>query len=261
MIRYRTLLFSIISALTIAIAGCEDTPTTTPSERTTFGTASTISGGTVRSFVKVDRNGNPLEMGLRLSATTVNGMTTSGGDHEHDNMYEIALPSEASKTPVQHISLDWNPHGHEPAMVYDTAHFDMHFYTVAKSERMTWSMQGADSARMVKTPDSTLIPAGYATNGMGVPYMGLHYVDVTSGEFNGKKFNSTFIWGYYNGQQAFIEPMITQWYLQSKTSHTQTLALPARYTKTGLYYPTTYTIRFDDATKEHVITLGGMLKR
>ncbi|MBC8144970.1 MAG: DUF5602 domain-containing protein, partial [bacterium] len=255
MLRYRTLLFSIISALAIVVAGCEDNPTTTPTERTAFGASSSISGGAVRSFVTLDKDGNPKAMGLRISETTVNGMhSNGGGGHSHDDMHDIALPAEAAKTPVEHISLDWNPEGHEPAGIYDTAHFDMHFYTVAKSARMTWDMQGEDAARLTKVPAATLVPPGYVM-GPPVPFMGLHFVDPTSGEFGGQKFNSTFIWGYYNGQQAFMEPMITQWYLKSKTEHTQTLKLPASYTKSGLYYPTTYTIRFDASTKEHVITL------
>jgi hypothetical protein len=105
------------------------------------------------------------------------------------------------------------------------------------------------------------VPTGFITDSVGIPFMGLHYVDPTGGEFNGAKFNSTFIWGYYDGKQAFLEPMITEWFLKSKAEISQTLKLPAQYSKSGVYYPTTYKVSFDAANNEHVITLGGMTKR
>lgn len=260
MLRIRTT-FLILTALATVAVGCSDEPTNTPTETTAFGTTTALFGGNVRSFVKSDASGNPIEIGVRLSETTVNSMPAQPGAHPAEHMYVIPLPSTAAATAIQHLSLDWNARGHEPPGVYDTAHFDFHFYTVPLAERLTWSGQGEDSARMVKRPDPSLVPAGFFTDGGGIPYMGMHYVDPTSGEFAGAKFNSTFIWGYYDGKQAFIEPMITQWYLKSKTSLNQNLKLPTAYSRPGMYYPTTYSVSFDAATSEHVIALGGMVKR
>jgi hypothetical protein len=261
---FRTALVTLaVTLAALSITACEDDNPAgqNPTEQTIFGSSVNLFNGTVRSFVRVDASGNPLDFGVRVSAQTVNNMPPTPGSHPAEHMYDVPIPAEFSKTAVQHISLDWNAFGHEPPGIYDTAHFDIHFYTVPKSERMTWSMQGADSALMVQRPDSTLVPGGYITDGSGVPFMGMHFVDIASPEFNGQPFSSTFIWGFHGGQQAFIEPMITQWYLKSRTPLDQALKLPVRYSRSGVYYPTRYSVRFDAATNEHVITLGTLVKR
>jgi hypothetical protein len=48
--------------------------------------------------------------------------------------------------------------------------------------------------------------------------MGSHFVDITSPEFNGGIFTQTFIFGSYESNVIFYEPMITLDYLLSKPS-------------------------------------------
>jgi hypothetical protein len=264
MIGNRIALYSIaLGVLALAVTGCTDEETTNPpSETTAYGTTTTVAGGNVRSFLKTDANGNPTAIGLRISAATINGVPMVAPANPSDYMYQIPVPAEAlTKTPVQDISLDWGPYGHPPAHVYDTAHFDMHFYTVPRSERMTWSGQGADSARLQKMPDASVVPPGHVTDSMGIPFMGMHFLDINSHELHGQPFSSTFIWGYYNGVNAFIEPMITRWFLQSKQSYSAAIPQPTTYSKTGVYWPTQYSVSYDSTTNEHVITMSGMVLR
>jgi hypothetical protein len=248
-----------LAVLALAAVGCsDDTPTDTPQESTVYGTPSTLGGGQVRSFMKLNADGNPMEVGLRISKRTVDSLTMTPSPNHMEHMYEIALPAGMStKTAFQDISLDWNAMGHPPSPIYDTAHFDMHFYTVPRSERMAWSM--TDTAKLNMRPDASLVPAAHFTDGTGIPMMGLHYVSTAAPEFNGGGFSSTFIWGYYNGAQVFMEPMITKWFLQSKASFSSAIAMPASFTRTGVYYPTKYSVSYDNATNEHVVTMSDMV--
>ncbi len=56
---------------------------------------------------------------------------------------------------------------------------------------------------------------GISLVGGGVPQMGAHWVDVTSPELNGSTFAQTFIYGSYDGQVNFYEPMITLDFLKN----------------------------------------------
>jgi hypothetical protein len=265
MLRNRTTIYAAaLSLLAIGAIGCSDDEPTTPAGPTTvYGATKTVAGGNVRSFLTSDASGVPTAVGMRISATTVNGVDTTRPANPADYFYEIPLPAgAASKIAVQDISLDWGPGGHPPEMVYGVPHFDMHFYTVPRADRMAWSP--TDTSKLNKVPDATLIPAAHITDGTGIPFMGLHYVDVTSHEFDTSMhhpFDATFIWGYYNGAQVFIEPMITQAYLQSKASFSAPIKQPAAYSRTGVYWPTKYSISFDAATNEHVISMTDMVKR
>jgi hypothetical protein len=75
------------------------------------------------------------------------------------------------------------------------------------------------------------------TFGAPVPKMGLHWLDLTSPELNGQQFTQTFIYGSYNGNVNFYEPMITKAFLDVTTSFQRNFPVPAKF-KTAGYYPT-----------------------
>jgi hypothetical protein len=125
--------------------------------------------------------------------------------------------------------------------------------------RMTMTGIGDDTLKMTKAPGEDYLAPNYMLGPAGVPMMGNHAVDVTSPELNGAKFTETFIYGYYDGKMIFYEPMITQEYLLTKPSLNKNIKVPAKYPKTG-YYPTTYSISFNETTKEYTVKLGGMVK-
>ncbi|KHD89570.1 MAG: hypothetical protein OM95_03035, partial [Bdellovibrio sp. ArHS] len=81
-----------------------------------------------------------------------------------------------------------------------------------------------------------------------------HWVDLRSPEYNGKPFTTTFIYGYYDANMIFIEPMITRDYLLKKRKFEQELMLPKTFTQRG-YYPQKYSIHFDKARRMHIVTL------
>lgn len=100
------------------------------------GTETNIQHGKVWSWLKVDNNGAPQQLGISINDAALNGMPTSTGEtgegHHHENVVILSLdPLAKAITPFDHIEIDWNPAGHEPAGIYDKPHFDFHFYIMA----------------------------------------------------------------------------------------------------------------------------------
>lgn len=174
--------------------------------------------------------------------------------------YTLALPKEAASTAYNHIAVDWNPHGHEPQGIYDNPHFDFHFYMINPEERDKITAYGKDCKNVSKKPAPGYIPEGYVPTPGGVPRMGAHWIDPKAPEFNGQPFNETFIYGFYGGKMVFVEPMATIAFLETKPEITKELKLSECYPTTA-YYPTNYSISYDDTVKEYTLALEGLTLR
>ena len=90
--------------------------------------------------------------------------------------------------------------------------------------------------------------------------MGVHWTSVNAPELNGQPFTSTFIFGSWDGQFIFVEPMVTKAYLETHPNATTAIPQPARWNNPGRY-PTTYTVAYDAPSKEYRFVLGGLTKR
>jgi hypothetical protein len=106
-------------------------------------------------------------------------------------------------------------------------------------------------------PPASHIPEGYVAIPGGVPQMGKHWIDPASEEFHGKEFGQTFLFGSYNGEITFYEPMITLAYLQAGPTFKSLIKQPAQVANKGLYYPTHYEIKREEVSGEYKISLGG----
>ncbi|QIX61276.1 hypothetical protein FY528_03530 [Hymenobacter lutimineralis] len=228
-----------------------------PQPTTSYGATTAIGNGQARSYITMDASGKPTEIGMRVTEAGFAGLPATPG------MSTLALPAGDFKLPFDHLSFDWNPNGHEPEHVYDLPHFDVHFYMVSMAERMKIEL---DDAKGDVLPAANLLPTGYATApnvapGRTIPMMGRHWIDPTSHEYHGMDFTQTFIYGSYNGAVIFEEPMITKAYFEAKKTETFALPQPAAVARTGVYYPTKYTIGYDAATKEYLVKLHDMVLR
>src|SRR5262245_24147836 len=185
-----------------------------------------IGDGTVRTYVVRDSRGVPTSLGVELSESALRGLPTTR------TMLHIPFPKEADDTQYTFVMFDWNPAGHVPDHVYTVPHFDFHFYMTKQDDVMAIPA-GPDPI----VADSRFVPKDYISPGNeSFPAMGVHWVDATSGEFNGKTFDQTFIWGFSRGQILFLEPMITKAFLEStKTSFTTELKQPESIQRAGLY--------------------------
>jgi hypothetical protein len=242
------------------LTGCgDDEPTSTSKAGTFKGPTMVVGKGTAYSWVKLDDAGNPTSIGISLTDSALVDLSQNPFPPQ---MFNVALPSQASATAFNHIGLDWNAMGHPPDPIYTLPHFDIHFYMIDTATKN--AISPLDSVAGRATPDTAMVPTGYTggpTPHEIIPGMGIHYFDPASHEFHGSAFTSTLIYGFWKGKMIFIEPMITRAYLQSKVTYEANLALPTVYPTAGKYYPTKYKLTYDAAAGEHVVSLDGMVKR
>ena len=239
-----------------------------------YGTPQKVGNGTVRTYIVMDQKngGRPLEVGVALSEKALEGLpapVASSDPMANMHMYTLDLPA---KNPTQYkfVQFDWNPAGHEPAGVYDLPHFDFHFYTVPVEVRnsiLPSDPQYATKAANYPAPEyrapfylDAATAAGAPAAAVTIPMMGLHWLDVRSPELQMltgnpqgyRPFTKTFIYGTWNGQFIFDEPMITRAYILEKKTATDPLVVdelvpvstPAKYSPAG-FYPSAYRISWD----------------
>jgi hypothetical protein len=224
------------------------------------GPVTTRGNGEARAFVTLDGEGRPTALGVRMSEAALKGLPAETPGHGPAWEYRLELPEEAAHTGYDHITVDWNPHGHLPPGVYDAAHFDFHFYLINAAERDRITLEGDDLARASRPPAPEFMPAGYVLpEGTAEPRMGAHAIDPGAPEFNNEAFSKTFIYGFHDGRMVFVEPMVTKAFLDSREDMTELVAVPESYQVPG-YYPTRYRVGFDPQSNEHVVTLEGLLQ-
>ncbi|MEP6835719.1 MAG: DUF5602 domain-containing protein [Gemmatimonas sp.] len=256
-----------IGALGLANS-CSDSPTAVDKSAITYGPSVAFAQGSARAWVQTDASGAPSGIGIAITETALNGLpTTVSGPSPSALMATLALPPEAAGTGFDHAELGWNPLGHDPVQIYGSPHFDMHFYTVSSATQLAILPNDPQYAtKATNLPTTAFVPTGYVPPpapiaASAVPQMGVHWTDTKSSEFNGQPFTNTFIYGSWDGQYIFLEPMITKAYLESHpVNATKNIPQPTQWSKSGSY-PTTYTVNYDAAAKEFRITLGGLTKR
>lgn len=247
------------AALTVTIAAgaflacSESTP---PDESGTFfGPNVAMASGTVRSYITLDHDGTPIELGLAISENAMNGLPAGSTE------YVLALPSEASATAYKHAVINWQPTGHPPAMVYTVPHFDAHFYLISQAERDAIVLGDAQlAAKMIRQPGAEFVPPGYLP-GMPSTQMGMHWNDPAAPERNGQPFTHTFIYGSYDGAFIFYEPMVTKAFLETKPVGVVTPIKLATQFATHGYQATSYKVAYDPDAKEYHIALTALVLR
>ena len=122
-------------------------------------------------------------------------------------------------------------------------------------------MQINDAAKAGILPPAEFRPPFYVPTDGYELYMGKHWINVLSPEFQGSTFTHTFIYGSYDGEFIFYEPMITRDFLMEKTTGQYPITQPANFQRTGYYYPTLYSINYDATRKEYTVLLEGMVYR
>ena len=232
---------------------------------TFFGPAQSIGNGRVKAYATLNKFGNPTEVGVRMSAAALDGLPAE--DAVPPRMLVLPLPHQASATAFDHVMLNWNSHGHQPVELFGKPHFDIHFYMVNPAAVAEIDPRKPDFAtRAAHLPDQKYVPRDYvlppgspAEN--AVPAMGLHWVDATDGlEPRNYDFKQILINGSWDGAYTFVEPMMTREWMLTKQAVQEKVKQPQAYQKNG-YYPTTYSVHYDDQAKEYSVALGGMTMR
>jgi Domain of unknown function (DUF5602) len=244
----------VISATVILVSACKKKNDSSTPSGIYIGTPVSVGNGNAWSFVNFDNSGTPLAIGLRLSENALNGLPTDTMPGMPFMMISVPLPDNAKLTGVDHIMMNWNPFGHDPAPIYGVPHFDFHFYYATEAVQNTVT-GGPDLVPV----SSQYIPKDYQSGVIAVPGMGVHWIDSLTPEFHGAPFTSTFIYGFYKGNMLFVEPMITKAFLASHPDYSTPVKQPAAFQKSG-YYPLNYQVQFDNVQHEYVITLANLAK-
>lgn len=243
-----------LATLTAALAAA---PAVAQPEPATYeGTAVRIGHGTAHTLVRTDANGEPASVGVVFTPGMLEGLPRPARGAVPDFPYFLPMPTTGPRTVVDHVVIDWEPVGHPPARVYDVPHFDFHFYLVNRAEQMKVAFKDENaSGDPRQQPPAELVPVGYVVPpGTAVPRMGVHAIDPAGPEFHGKPFTATFIYGYYNRRQTFLEPMVALDYLKAKPSLSVPVTRPVSYTKRGAY-PSAYSVKYDAARNLYEVAL------
>ncbi len=220
------------------------------------GPSVTLGQGTAHAWVMIDKDHKPKAVGVSLSETALQNIEASHGED-----LTLPFPAEVAGTPFNHVYLNWNPHGHPPAHVWDRPHFDVHFYMTPPSEREAISDRDPAFVRKAESsPPAHYIPADYTKEPGAVPAMGAHWADTTTPELHGKPFTHTLIYGAWDGKVTFIEPMIAKTVFDERRTVVANVKQPPAVAIAGLY-PTQYRIEFDPKAGEHRIILDKLIAR
>jgi hypothetical protein len=217
--------------------------------QTFHGPAVHLGNGSAYAWIMQSKDGTPQSIGVTLSERALQNL----GDDILG--YVLELPGQAGSHFYTHVLMDWNPHGHEPPGVYDLPHFDFHFYIIPNEDRL--AIGPDDVEQFANAPEPMYIPPDYFMIPGGIPQMGAHWLDGTSPELHGETFTSTFIWGSFDGEFIFWEPMITRDYLLSQPDDEFILKQPTAYKRAG-WYPANFKIKYDEVRGAYIVALTGL---
>ncbi|MGH7507588.1 MAG: DUF5602 domain-containing protein [Longimicrobiales bacterium] len=271
---HRITMLAVVALATLTVPTCDDSSTDIDdSPQLQYGVPVNVGNGQARAYVLLDTNNGdaPLEIGIALSEEALDGLPAPGAHPEHMDSYSYTLPlPQQMPSPYEVVELNWNAGGHPPPHVYDQPHFDFHFYTISLAERN--AIQPSDpafAAKAAQMPSADFVPPGYAVLPPppapveAVPMMGVHWIDVTAPEIqpadspDHRAFTRTFIYGSWDGQFTFVEPMVTRAYLLSGPDERIPISTPASYESPG-YYPGAYHVKYDAQAKEYRVALADL---
>ena len=210
-----------------------------------------IESSTAKSFINLDRNGNPASISVEISNEVIASNLLL-----EDKEYEIPLPSDVDDIPFKGIGLNWTE-GDIESYVYNSPHFGIRFYTISEIQRDRITSDLFDAS--YTAPDDQYLPKDYLLlPDSAKPGMGSCWIDIEADEFNGEAFSQTLIYGFHDGKMTCIEPMITLDFLSRAKNLNSEIKQPEKYEQMA-YYPTTYSINVGE--NKVLITLGGMVLR
>ena len=210
-----------------------------------------IGDGHARSWIRINHDGMPEEIGVELTDAAFNSLP------DHDTPLLLPLHMKAQEvTPFDHIGFNYMVHGHFPPGVFDVPHFDVHFYMQTVEERLAIPPASPATLPMFMLAP----PAGYMaptyTPAGPEAQMGLHWGPPPPTFL---PFTRVMIYGTYNGELTFIEPMVTISHMEGAGS-TNPYLQPAKFAEAG-NYPTVFNVYQDDKTGNHYVTLTNFVSR
>lgn len=192
--------------------------------------------GKARSFISVNHEGVPQEIGIELTSGALQGLPDVS-ENPHPEWVLPLHPKAEALTAFDHIAIDWNEFGHEPPGVFTIPHFDFHFYMMPLAERLAIPPYEVDPTGFDQLPPTGHMPDSYVRGPGGVPQMGTHWLNPMD---LAKPFTAVMIYGSYGGKVTFEEPMITMQELTTNSMRNIDYPQPRIYEEVGVWYPTDY---------------------
>jgi hypothetical protein len=121
-----------------------------------------------------------------------------------------------------------------------------------------------DYATARKPVPERYMPADYADFGAVVAKMGNHLTDPTAPEFNGQRFTQTFMYGAYDGEITFYEPMMTKAWLEEVKREDGDNCRPIKQPRAwqaGGWYPTSYCVEYRENRKDFTVSVTDFVHR
>ena len=245
-----------VAAALVALACSDSTGSET---RTLVGPDIALGQGTAHTEAIVTSAGETHSLTVVLTENALQGlpMPPAGPGPE----FVIPMPTGLTRSVFNHATLNWQPNGHPPVGTFDKPHFDVHWYLLTIAERD--AMTPADPQFATKAtvrPGAEYEAPSYVGDAFGIPRMGTHWTDQSAPEHHGGTFTHSFIYGYFDGKLAFIEPMMTVAFLQSNASAEMAIPQPAKFQRSGSY-PTKWAVRHDITRREYRVELLGFVER
>jgi len=220
------------------------------------GPVAPFGNGTAHLVLLTDSQNKPTSLSLVLDQGALTGLPPNDKKDGSEWEYLVEMPPGPA-TGIDHVTIDWNPHGHIPPGIYTVPHFDFHFYMIDRKHQLAVAFPKQDKDPAARVTNRMIVAPGYEVVPMtAADRMGVHAINPASPEFHGKPFTATFIYGYYNGRLTFLEPMITRAFLLSHPDVSFPIPTPSKYSYPG-YYPTRYVVRYAPAHHNYVIELTG----
>jgi len=229
-----------------------------PAGRTEYTDPEPLGDGEVKAFYSSHPRDKWQYIGLEMTAEAA---TIDETEHEGPDLVAIDFPGD---TPFEWLGLNWMPEGHGPPDVYGVPHFDIHFYLDPRDDIEEIPAinypPGTGEPYEVELADDQFPPGYFRTNAV-VEDMGEHLFDANSpewddpGEPSGEDFTRTFVWGHWDGDLNFFEPMITTEFFETlDDTVVESIGMPDRMPEAGKY-PTEYRIAYHRNRDAYTVTL------
>ncbi|MEQ9483539.1 DUF5602 domain-containing protein [Coleofasciculus sp. F4-SAH-05] len=231
---------------------------------TLYGETEPLGDGFIRSFVELDNDGKPSEIGVAFSQGALSLPT-----EPPDLPFNVFLPPEASATPFNYIHVTYRPRGY-PGLppVFDVPRFSIDFSLLRPQERelicpnpdRSGSLPacvGEELQQAIKTPESGTVPDGMVTDSFGEAGYGVRYFDPDTSL---NPFTSFYEYGFFGGKLSSLDVIVTKAFLETQPDSRYQIKLPKSYSKSG-YYPTEYRISYDATSQEYKVGYSGLTFR
>jgi hypothetical protein len=226
----------------------------------------TLFDGTMSSYAKLNSSGKVTEAGV-IFPLSINDNAPMKMDMGAGHGYKVDAVLEfpevvRQQTYLNHLGLFWNPMGHEPEFRYGTPHWDFHFFSITPSEAAAIDCKNLQLEKPEQVAPGWLgtVAPNQKPDQMCVPLMGFHSLPLSEftapGVFQAGEFEKVMISGFYQGQNHFIEPMLTKALLEKHKNFSLPVPLPTSVGKTTLY-PTKWSATYIKTSNSYKFAFTG----